>query len=807
MKARTWNLPSKGVICLALGLITLAVFVPSLTHEFLAYDDQVYVTENPHVQAGLTWPGMEWAFRSSAASNWHPVTWLSHMLDCQLYGLRPAGHHLTNVLLHTANCLLLFVVLSRMTGAMWRSACVAALFAWHPLHVESVAWVAERKDVLSTFFFLLTLGAYGRYAEVQSIKARDGRDGTRDGRNGTGTSNTPRTSRITHHASRFTFHASLFYLLSLSFFALGLMSKPMVVTLPFVLLLLDYWPLGRSAESDGSHVQWEAAGWTRLVAEKIPFLALSAACCVLTVWAQQGSYSVVSVARLPLSRRIPHALVAYVHYLGAMAVPRHLAAHYPYPTTTSAAAVAGAGVVLALLSLLAWRFAMRRPYLLVGWLWYLGTLVPVIGLVQVGDQAWADRYTYLPLIGVFLAIVWGVADLAQESGAGEGTRTNAGRVVPAGVAVAAGLALLALTSIQLRYWKDTRTLFEHAAQVTWHNGRAITVLGSLLAKEGKLQEAMSFYAEALRYQPDNPEAHFFLGNALEQEGKLDDAVAEYTRALWFKPLQEKTHLALGMVLAKQKQYEPAAGHYRAALAINPESAIAHNNLARLGHSQGRMAEAMEQYEAALKLNPELAQAHNNLGVLLLQQGRLDEGVGHLREAVRLLPRDAESQYNLALALNQQENWKEAAVIFASLAPGGPNDSKLHCEYGLALAHLGQTREAMSHYARALRLQPDYPEALERLAWIAATDPRPELRNGTEAVNMAQRACELTANKQARCLATLAAAYAEAGRFTEGISTAETAEQLAASAGQKEVTAKCIRLLESLKSGKPWREAP
>ena len=813
MKDQTWNLPTKGVICVALGLITLVVFAPSLTHEFLAYDDQVYVTENTHVQAGLTWPGVEWAFRSSAASNWHPVTWLSHMLDCQLYGLRPAGHHLTNVLLHAANSLLLFLVLSRMTGAMWRSVCVAALFAWHPLHVESVAWVAERKDVLSTFFFLLTLGAYGRYVEGQSIKARDGRDGTGNGRNGTGTSNTPRTPRITHHASRFTSRGSRFYLLSLSFFALGLMSKPMVVTLPFVLLLLDYWPLGRSAEcgvrsaeSGGSHVQWEAAGWTRLVAEKIPFLALSATCCGLTVGAQQGSYSVVSVAGLPLSRRIPHALVAYVHYLGAMALPRHLAAHYPYPTTTSAAVVVGAGVVLVLMSLLAWWFAARRPYLVVGWLWYLGTLVPVIGLVQVGDQAWADRYTYLPLIGVFLAVVWGVADLAQEWSAGEAARTNAGRVVPGGVAVAAGLALLAVTSIQLRYWKDTRTLFAHAAQVTRHNGRAITVLGSLLAKEGKLQEAMSLYAEALRYQPDNPEAHFFLGNALEQQGKLDEAITEYTRALWFKPLQEKTHLALGMFLAKQKQYEPAAEHYRAALAINPESAIAHNNLARLRHSQGRMAEAMKHYEAALKLNPELAQAHNNLGVLLLQQGRLDEGVGHLREAVRLLPRDAESQYNLALALNQQENWKEAAVIFASLAPGGPNDPKLHCEYGLALAHLGQIREAMSHYARALRLQPDYPEALERLAWIAATDPRPELRNGTEAVNMAQRACELTANKQARCLATLAAAYAEAGRFAEAISTAEAAQQLAASAGQKAVAAKCSSLLDTLKSGKPWREA-
>ena len=803
-QTRTW--PRRGLICLFLGLITLAVFAPSLTHDFLVYDDQVYVTENPHVQAGLTWQGVGWAFRSSAASNWHPVTWLSHMLDCQLYGLKPAGHHLTNVLLHAANTLLLFLVLSRMTGAVWRSACVAALFAWHPLHVESVAWVAERKDLLGAFFWMLTLWAYARYAEVQGLKSKvQSREAEVQSQEGA-----PSPS---HHVSRITHHASRYYILSLFFFALGLMSKPMVVTLPLVLLLLDYWPLGRcagcgvrSGEPGGPEAQRTPTGWTRLVAEKIPFLALSAICCALTVWAQQGSYSVVSTAGLPLSRRIPHALVAYAHYLDAMVVPRHLAAHYPYPTATFAAAIAGAGIVLVLLSLLAARFARRRPYLVVGWLWYLGTLVPVIGLVQVGDQAWADRYTYLPLIGVFLAIVWGVGDLAQEKWLGGADRTRSARAVVGGVAVAVGLGLLAGTCLQLRYWRNTRSLFEHAAQVTPRNGRAITVLGSLLAKEGKLPEAMRLYVEALRYKPDNPEAHFFLGNAFEQQGKLGEAVAEYTQALWFRPLREKTHLALGVALAKQKNYEEAAGHYRAALALNPESAIAHNNLARLLHTQGRLDEAIEHYSAALKLDSKLAQAHNNLGVVLIQQGRLAEGAAQLQEAVRLNPSDAESQYNLALALNQQENWKEAAAIFARLAPTRPNDPKLHCEFGLALAQLGQTREAMSHYARALRFQPDFPEALERLAWIAATDPRPEYRNGTEAVNLAQRACELTEPKQPRSLATLAAAYAEAGRFPEAISTAEQALDLAASAGQKQKGINYGSLLDAVKSGKPWRES-
>jgi tetratricopeptide (TPR) repeat protein len=796
VKTRTSNLADRRWICLGLGLITLAVYWPSLTHGFLAYDDQAYVTENPQVRAGLTWPGVVWAFKSFSVANWHPLTWLSHMLDCQLYGLNPAGHRLTNLLLHTASTLLLFLFLNRITGALWRSACVAALFAWHPLHVESVAWVAERKDVLSAFFFMLTLWSYGRYAESRTQEAE--------------ASTTHHVSRFTFHASRLTFHASRFYLFSLLFFALGLMSKPMLVTLPFVLLLLDYWPLRRVQLST---LNPQPSTLWRLVVEKLPFLGLSAVACVLTVAAQRQGFAVVLTAGLPLSFRIPHVLVSYVHYLGVMLLPRHLAAHYPYVAAVPAFEVAGAAILLALLTFLAFYLAARRPYLVVGWLWYLGTLVPVIGLVQVGDQAWADRYSYIPLIGLFVAAVWGVGDLA-EAWASRRMGPGASAVMPAfplaglllgAVAAAVGVAMLVATSLQLRYWKNTRTLFEHAAAVTQNNTRALTVLGSLQAADGKLEEAKRLYAQALSHSPDNPETHFNLGKLLDQEGKLDEAIAEYSRSLWSRQWQDKVHILIGVALAKEHKYAEAAAHYQAALALNPESATAENNLARVLHSQGKLDEAMKHYEAALKLDPQLAQAQNNLGVLLLQQVRLAEGVPHLREAVRLMPGDAESQYNLAVALNQQENWKEAAASFARLAPGRPNDAKLHYEFGLALAHLGQTREAMSHYARALRLQPDFPEALDRLAWIAATDSRPELRNGTEAVNMAQRACELTEHKQAQYLATLAAAYAEAGQSAEAVSAAETAGNLAASAGQKEMAAKCGNLLEALKSSKPWRE--
>jgi tetratricopeptide (TPR) repeat protein len=797
VKKQIWSLAPRAWICLALGLITLAIFWPSVHHDFLAFDDQQYVTENPRVQAGLTGQGVVWAFRSFYASNWHPLTWLSHMADCQFYGLKPAGHHVTNVLLHTANALLLFLALSRMTGAVWRSACVAALFAWHPLHVESVAWVAERKDVLSTFFFMLTLMAYARYVE----KSEDRR---------------PRAAK-----------GALWYILALVFFACGLMSKPMLVTVPFVLLLLDYWPWGRFQLSK---LGAQRGTLGRVLAEKVPFLVLSGAGCALTIAAQRQSFTIVSVGGLPLSKRIPHVLAAYVHYLGVTIAPRHLAAHYPYVRMMPGIEVTVAGILLGLLTLQVVWLGRRRPYLLVGWLWYLGTLVPVIGLVQVGDQAWADRYTYVPLIGIFIAVVWLIAEEVekhqtpntklqkssnlqtsnfrlQENSKLQGPNPSRGWGWAMGVlAAGVGVALMAATSVQLGYWKNTRMLFEHAAAVTQKNTRAITMLGSLKAAEGKLDEAKRLYAEALSYSPDNPETHFNLGKALDQEGKLDEAIAEYSRSLWARQWQDKAHLLIGMALAKQKKYEAAIANYEAALALNPESATAENNLARVLHSQGRLDEAIQHYERALKLDPQLAQAHNNLGVLLLQKGRLTEGAAQLKEAVRLKPDDVESEYNLALAFNQAEQWQEAAEIFSRLAPGRPNDPKLHCEYGLTLAHLQQTREAMSHYARALRLQPDYPEALDRLSWIAATDPRAELRNGVEAVNMAERACELTDRKRPEMLLTLAAAYAESGRFSDASAAAQGALVLAGTAGQTNLAGEGQLMLESFRAEKPWREA-
>ncbi len=758
MRMRDPQFEHRCRICLGLALITLALYLPALRHGFIEYDDQQYVTDNPRVQAGLTLSGLGWAF-GFHAGNWHPLAWLSHMLDCQLFGAHAWGHHLTNVLLHVASTLLLFLVLNRMTGALWRSAAVAALFAWHPLHVESVAWVAERKDVLCTFFWMLTLWLYVRYAAK------------------------PSTMR---------------YLAILGSFALCLMAKPMGVTLPFVLLLLDYWPLGRitiyKLNVAGSsvrtfHSQPLAFHW--LLLEKASLFTLSVIACGLTMSAQE--LAVVSTAGLPVSQRIIHALVAYNHYLVTMFFPWHLAVYYPYQLQLPASAIVVSAMGLGLITFLAIKNSRSRPYLLVGWLWFLGTLVPVIGLVQVGDQAWADRYTYIPLVGLFIPLVW-------FSGKAIKSR-SALIIISAGTAV----ALLAATSLQLRYWKTTWTLFSHANQVTHENYMAVTVLGSLLAKEGKLAEAIQYYQTALRYKPGFPEAHFFLGNALDEQGKLEEAVVEYQKALWFRPTQEQTHIFMGIALGKQRKYDEAIAHYNAALKLNPDSAVTHNNLARIFHTQGKFSAAIEHYNAALEIDPKLAIAHNNLGILLLQQGHLTEGTKQLREALRLKPENAESQFNLALALNQQEQWSEAAELFAKTVSASSADPKAHYEFATALAHTKQTREAMGQYATAILIQPDYPDALDGLAWILCTDTNVVFRNGAEAVKMAERACTLTGRRDPVKLKTLAATYAETGRFAEAIQTMQAAKELAAKQKLQPLGVECEAMLESFQQSKPWRK--
>ncbi len=702
----TRKLKHTTLCCVLLALITVAVYLPVIELGFVDFDDNFYLTANPKVQAGLTWEGVRWAFTSAHAANWHPVTWLSHMLDCQIYGLKPAGHHVTNLLFHTANTLLLFGLLKRLTGAAWRSALVAALFALHPLHVQSVAWVAERKDVLSGFFFMLTLLAYARYAEKSVVSDQSSVVRSRE----EGGKGQETESSLTHHASRITLHAPRYYLLSLLFFALGLMSKPMLVTLPFILLLLDYWPLSRSAEcgvrSAESRKSWggPASGrpWVWLVVEKLPFFALSAASCVVTVIVQKGGGAVVPVAVLAFPQRLANAILAYAAYLGQTFWPAHLAVLYPFGGDIPIGTLILSGAVVVAVTVWVVRCFGSRPYLTVGWFWFLGMLVPVIGLVQVGMQRMADRYTYLPLIGVFVMVAWGIPE-----------RLGRWRLSRGVLAAAASLILAACvtaTSRELSYWKDSEHLFGRALEVAPANYIALDNYARALLKQHKLAEAIQSFSAAVALRPDLDASRCGLGSALLEQGKYAEAADQFTRVLELQPDHEVAQLQLGVIRGRQ----------------------------------GRLAEAVEVFLRVLRVHPDDAGAHNNLGNVLAQQGKQEEAVRQFEETVRLKPDHAGAYNNLAISCRK----------------------------------LGRIGDAITHYREAIRLQPDSLEGLNNLAWLLAAHPDAQFRNGKEAVELATRACELTKYQNPIPMATLAAAYAETGRFQEAVSFAGQAQELA-----------------------------
>ena len=483
-------------ISIALAVITLALYAQGLRCQFLTFDDQAYVTENRHVRAGLTIAGIKWAFTSTTAGNWHPLTMLSHMLDCQVYGMHPWGHHLTSILIHTANTVLLFLLLARLTGKTWRSACVALLFAVHPVHVESVGWIAERKDVLCAFFFLLGIWAYAG-AQISKSKFR---------------------------------HAWVIIL-----YILALMSKPMAVTFPCVLLLLDLWPLQRVTAFD-------LRAWAKLIIEKWPLWILSAIWCSVTMWAQSKGEAVASESVLPFRERAPHAMVSVFDYLRVLVFPRHLSIYYPYPHHQPVILGIAAAIALVLLTLAALACVKQRPYVLVGWLWFIGMLIPVIGLVQVGGQGWADRYLYLPCIGFFVMAVWTGAELA--------IRVPAFRLlVPA-----AAIAFAAVTTLELTSWHDTHTLFTRALEVTHDNYIAMTLVGSMQAENGQSARAITLYRQALSIKPTYPEGHFFLGRALENNGQTNAALAEFKEALRLEPGFEAANVMVGLALAREHKY-------------------------------------------------------------------------------------------------------------------------------------------------------------------------------------------------------------------------------------------------------------
>jgi tetratricopeptide (TPR) repeat protein len=653
------------IVAAFLVVLTIAAFWPVFGHGFIAYDDEQYITSNFRVQSGITKDSIIWAFTSSYASNWHPLTWISHMLDYRLFGPKPLGHHAVNLLFHTLNTLLLFFVLKRMTKSLWKSAFVAALFAIHPLHVESVAWAAERKDVLSTFFWMLTMWAYAVYAERPKLK---------------------------------------WYLLTVLFFGLGLLSKPTLVTLPLVLLLMDYWPLGRTAKSKGAGVRWG------LVWEKMPLFAMSAASSVATCIAQQqGGAMVRSLDDLTVGIRAANALVAYATYIEKMLWPRNLAIFYPHPGNTIPEwQVVGAFIVLACITILALGLGRRYPYLVVGWLWYLVTLVPMLGLIQVGKAAMADRYTYVSLIGPFIILAWGAPQLLP-------------RLVPASPRLRVSLSLCVIAALvvctwgQLRYWRNGMTIFSHALAVTTRNDMAHIQVGNNLLHQGKAAEAIHHFMKAIEINPYSDRAHNNLGNAYAKQGNVSQAIAEYKAALDLKPRNAVAHFNLAILLAKERRLDEAVQHYTKALQIQPDYPEALVNLAYLLEREGKNDEALENYAEAVRLVPNGAEARYRYGIALAKAGRLDDAVAQYSEAVRIRPKFAEAYYNLGNALARQGKADDAIPAFRKAVESKPDYADAHFNLGVVLDGRGETEEAMREYREAVRAKPSHGEAHANLA--------------------------------------------------------------------------------------------
>ena len=613
--AIAWLRSPVCLLAVLLVLGTTALYWPATRCDFVNFDDNLYVTSNAHVQQGLTWEGIKWACLNPVCWNWNPMTVWSHMLAWQLFGRNPWGHHLVNVFLHAINTGLVFLLLRRLTGALWRSVLVAALFGWHPLHVESVAWVAERKDVLSSLFGLLSLMAYARYAD----RGRANGEGKRAKSEAT----CPRPVGDGRWRL-FNFSSAVFYLLSLFLLVLGLMSKPMLVTLPFVMLLLDYWPLCRFQPSTGKS---QISTVVRLLTEKIPFFVVVALDSIVTYVVQLHGGILETVGSLPIGARIGNALISYCRYLGKLFCPVDLAVYYPHPEYWPPGEVLLAGALLLSVSVLVWLGRRRYPYLLVGWLWYCGMLVPVSQIVQTANMAMADRWTYLPSLGVLVMVLWGVYDLTR------GWRYQAPALSVAGSVVV--VACLALTRHQIGYWKDSVTLFRHTLKVTRNNWFVHNYLGAALYDKGQMDEAIRQYREALHLKPDYARAHNNLGMALSAKGQLNEAISQFEEALRLDPNYAEAHNNLGIVFLQRNRTEEASRQFKEAIGLKPDLAEAHYNLGVALDQNGQMYEAAREFQEAVRLQPDYPNAHYQLGIALARKGQVDEAIRQFQEAVRL----------------------------------------------------------------------------------------------------------------------------------------------------------------------------
>jgi Flp pilus assembly protein TadD len=589
-------------------LSTLLVFWQVRNFDFVNYDDNDYVYENPHVLNGLTWDGIVWAFTTPNVGNWLPLTWLSFMLDCQLSRVNPGWMHLVNLLLHIANTLLLFAVLRKMTGALWQSAFVAAAFAIHPMHVESVAWITERKDVLSTLFLLLTLAVYVSYVRRRGM-AR--------------------------------------YVLIVFLFALGLLAKPMLVTLPVLLLLLDYWPLerirGQRTEDRKRKTEgvFQKLSTGQLIIEKIPFIALSVVSSVITFLVQSGSSVVAPISDLPLKARIANVFLSYTRYIGKLFWPQNLAVFYPFDVNSFAFwQVAMCVLLLLVISIFVIRFGRNQKYLPVGWFWFVVALVPVIGLVQSGFQSHADRYTYIPYIGLFIAIGWGLPELLSKWPQ---------RKIALGLSMVISLATLGICAHrQVSFWDNSVTLFSHAIKVTQNNYIAHNNLGNAYAKLSRYQDAVEAYKQAVRIEPDKAKAYYNLGVSYEDLGRHQDAIEYYKQAIRIKPDDALAHSNLGVTYGKLGRWQDAIESYKQSIRIKSDYADAHYNLGNAYAKLSRYQDAVEAYKQAIRIKPDYADAYYNLGIAYGKLSRWQDAIDAYKQTIRIKPDYAKAYYNLGV---------------------------------------------------------------------------------------------------------------------------------------------------------------
>jgi tetratricopeptide (TPR) repeat protein len=618
------------LICLALVLLTIIAFWPVKNCDFINFDDNLYVYENGYIQNGVSWHFIKWAFSadSSKVGHWHPITWLSLMLDYKFFGLNPSGYHLMNLLFHILNTILLFLIFQRMTKALWQSAFVAALFAIHPLHVESVAWVTERKDVLSTFFWMLTMGAYVFYVERKTFSR---------------------------------------YFIILVLFTVGLMSKAMLVTLPFVLILLDYWPLNRfqaTQPSSDSLGKWQRIHG--LVWEKIPIFVLAGVFSVIPILAAKNAHAMNT--SLSFIERFGNAFQSYVLYLRKMVWPSDLAFFYPYPVTLHVWQILVAVLILTMISAFALWERKNRPYLLFGWLWYLSTLLPVIGIIQAGEQAYADRYTYIPLIGVFIMITWGITSLKNK--------LPYSKILWGIVASILIVTLVVVTRIQVSFWQNSETLMTHALVATEDNYVAYDHLAMNMKRQGRIEEALTNLTEAIRANPSYAEAHNNIATILGMQGRMDEAMAHLVKAMQ----------------------------------INPNDAAPYNNMGNIIFYMKNVEGAIKYYSKALEIDPEYAEANNNIGAILTSQGKLEEAKSHILIALQNKRDYADAYYNLALILISEGKLDEAAKNLSDLVYSNPGMYKAHYQLGVIAARQGKYDEAVAHFQDTLHLRPDFDRA-------------------------------------------------------------------------------------------------